>query len=97
MAMQGFAGYPERWYDWSYAPERKGMKLCSACGPVKHSDGEATEFGSWHNQFPRTFLPKGMFEANRVGNIAHKESGDEDFRKFEIIGGGGVGGIEKAD
>ena len=86
--MQGFRGFPERWYDWGYAPERKGLLLCSACGPLLHSDGEPTEFGSWHNQFPRNYLPKGMFVTNQVGNLAHKDTGDEDFMKYEIRGEG---------
>ena len=60
------------------------MLLCSACGPSKCSDGTDSEYGEWHNQFPRTFLPKGMFVTNLVGNLAHKETGDEDFRKYEI-------------
>ena len=60
------------------------MLLCSACGPSTNSDGTDSEYGKWHNRFPRTFLPKGMFVTNRVGNLAHKETGDEDFRKYEI-------------
>lgn len=84
LSMQGFRGFPEQWYDWSYAPHLQGMLLCSACGPAKHSDGSDSEYGVWHNQFPRTFLPKGVFVTNRVGNLAHKDTGDEDFRKYEL-------------
>lgn len=97
LSSQGFVNGIEQYFDWSYAPERKGMKLCSVCGPANYRNGKPTEYGKWHYRFPRAFLPMGMFETNRVGNLAHKETGDEDFMKFEIVGGGGVGGIEKAD
>lgn len=59
LACQGFQGWPERSFDWSYAPERKGMLLCSAWGPVKYRSGEPTKFGKWHDQFERTYLPLG--------------------------------------
>lgn len=84
LSSQGFNGFFEKLYDWSYSPERKGMKLCSACGPVKYSDGEKTEYGIWHRRFARTYLPKGMFFTNRVGNLEHKETGSEDFRIYAL-------------
>lgn len=96
LSAQGFKQM-RRLFDWSYAKGREGLILCSACGPSMYSDGTPTKYGVWHRVFPRVFLPMGMFETNRVGNLAHKETGDEDFMKFEIVGGGGVGGIEKAD
>ncbi|MEG1651983.1 MAG: hypothetical protein RR390_00650 [Hafnia sp.] len=86
LSAQGFAPMA-RLFDWSYSPNLKGMLLCSACGPSNYNDGSATKFGLWHNRFPRTYLPKGMFVTNDVGNLAHKETGDEDFRKYEIEGG----------
>ncbi len=76
----------ERFYDWSYAPERKGLRLCSACGPTCFASGKPTEYGKWHGRFPRTFLPMGMFHTNHVGNLAHNETGNENFREFEIAG-----------
>ena len=84
LSCQGFTGYPEQWFDWSYAPNLKGKSLCSACGPAKHSDGSETEYGKWHNKFKRIFLPKGMFKTNRVGNLEHIETGDENYHKYEI-------------
>lgn len=84
LSSQGFNGFFEKLYDWSYAPELKGMKLCSACGPVKYSDGEATEYGEWHNRFPRVYLPKGMFITNGVGNLEHKETGSDDINKYAL-------------
>ncbi|TCD20943.1 hypothetical protein E0D81_09020 [Lelliottia amnigena] len=84
LSSQGFNGFFEKLYDWSYAPERKGMKLCSACGPVKYSDGDETEYGDWHGKFDRTYLPKGMFFTNRVGNLEHKETGSDDFRMYAL-------------
>ncbi|WP_372833082.1 hypothetical protein [Pontibacterium sp.] len=84
LAVQGFKGWPEKSFDWSYAPERKGKLLCSACGPVKTRSGQATEFGEWHDEFERTFLPLGQFKTNSRGNLEHIESGDTDYRKFAI-------------
>jgi hypothetical protein len=71
-------------FDWSYAPEREGLRLCSACGPTLYDDGSTTRYGQWHGKFDRTFLPLGMFKTNQKGNLAHVETGDEDFFKFDI-------------
>lgn len=49
--------------------------LCSACDP---------DIGVWHDKFPRLFLPKGMFVTNQRGNLAHKETGDEDTAAYAI-------------
>lgn len=48
-------------------------KLCSEC----HT-------GEWHGKFPKMILPKGMFIRNKQGNLAHKETGDTDIKKYEI-------------
>lgn len=75
-------------YDWSYAPDRKGKLLCCACGPSKYDNGEPVTyynkfpFGEWHNQFNREFLPKGKFFTNDVGNLEHKETGEQDYRPY---------------
>jgi len=49
--------------------------LCSACDP---------EIKKWHGEFERTFLPKDMFETNGVGNLAHKDTGETDFKKYAV-------------
>lgn len=77
LSCQGFIGWPENIFDWSYAPELKGMKLCSACGPTHYSDGEESEYGKWHEVFTREYLPMGMFITNRAGNLEHKDNGDD--------------------
>lgn len=82
LSSQGCNGFFEKLFDWSYAPERKGMRLCSACAPVKYRDGTSTEFGEWHRVFHRVYLPKGMFVTNSVGNLAHRDTGDEDYMKY---------------
>lgn len=84
LSSQGFVGIFEDFFDWSYAPERRGMKLCSACGPTHYSDGQLTKYGKWHNVFSREYLPVGMFETNLKGNLSHKENGDDDYRKYII-------------
>ncbi|WP_199203058.1 hypothetical protein [Paraburkholderia madseniana] len=64
--------------------ERKGQHLCSACGPKWYADGTPTEYGTWHDQFERVFLPRGQFKTNREGNLEHIETGRTDFRAFAI-------------
>lgn len=84
LASQGFVGIFERFFDWSYAPERRGLLLCSCCGPLKYKDGKSTEYGKWHNRFPRTMLPVGKFFTNSQGNLEHVDTGDTDVMKYEI-------------
>lgn len=84
LSCQGFK-YIEECFDWAYAPEREGLKICSACGPAQYANGEGpTEYGKWHGEFDRVFLPMGEFHTNRVGNLEHNETGSEDFRLHAI-------------
>ena len=83
LSAQGFR-MMRRIFDWSYASEREGLLLCSACGPSNYNDGSRTGFGSWHGEFRRVFLPLGMFRTNERGDLEHKESGDTDFESYEI-------------
>lgn len=83
LSAQGFA--PMRHlFDWSYNMGLEGMRLCSACGPTTYRDGSPTKYGVWHKVFPRTYLPVGLFVTNQRGNLAHKDTGDEDYRPFII-------------
>jgi hypothetical protein len=82
LSSQGCHGFFEKYFDWSYAPERKGMKLCSACAPTSFNDGDNTGLGKWHGQFPQVFLPKGEFITDARGNLVHCKSGI-DASKFE--------------
>ena len=84
LSSQGIKNILDDCFDWDGIEERRGKTLCSACAPAKYSDGIPSELGKWHNEFPRTFLPMGMFKTNRVGNLEHIETGDEDFRKYAI-------------
>jgi len=85
LAAQGFKiEFIQRCFDWSGIEDKKGKFLCSACGPTQYRDGNATEFGKWHGEFERMFLPMGMFKTNRVGNLEHIETGEEDIRKYII-------------
>lgn len=34
--------------------------------------------------FDKVMLPKGQFKTNSMGNLAHKETGDTDFRKYAL-------------
>jgi hypothetical protein len=85
LACQGCNGYAEQFFDWAGFEDRKGKLLCSACAPTRHSDGSPTEFGKWHGQFTRTYLPLGMFRTNREGSLAHVETGDTNFRTYAIL------------
>jgi len=83
LSSQGHKPPPE-WFDWAGIEALKGKRLCSACGPTKYSDGTPTKDGKWHGEFDRVFLPLGMFKTAKNGNLAHVETGDEDFRKHEV-------------
>lgn len=71
-------------FDWSGMPHLKGKLLCSACGPTHYNDGSQTNYGRWHNRFPRTYLPKGMFHTNRVGNLEHNETGSTNLSLYAL-------------
>lgn len=77
------ADMPEN-FDWSGMEERKGKRLCSACGPTKYVDGDLSGYGQWHGEFERTYLPMGAFHTNKRGNLQHNETGSEDFRAFAL-------------
>lgn len=71
-------------FDWAGIEERRGMLLCSACAPTLHKDKTPTEFGKWHDSFPRRYLPRGMFKTASNGNLEHIETGEQDYRKYVI-------------
>ena len=71
-------------YDWSFSPDLKGKKLCSACGPKRYSNGKENEDHGWHGKFPRKFLPMGMFFTNKDGNLEHKETGSTDYNDYVL-------------
>lgn len=84
LSHQGFTMFPDD-MDWTGIEDRKGKKLCSACGPAKYAGGAPCDKGGgWHGRFERIFLPKGEFKTNRVGNLEHIESGSENYRQFAI-------------
>ena len=91
---QGFVEFSAQGnlYDWSYAPDRKGLLLCRACGPTKYASGKLMgdceswgKYGEWHNRFERRYLPLGSCFTNDDGNLEHKETGlvgNELYRKL---------------
>lgn len=74
LSAQGFK-IMKHLFDWSYAPEREGLRVCSACGPSRYRDGNPTKFGEWHKVFGREFYPMGEFITDDVGNLKHKATG----------------------
>jgi hypothetical protein len=74
LSAQGFK-VMKHLFDWSYAPDRKGLLICSACGPTHYRDGSPTNFGKWHGEFNRDYLPLGEFITNDHGNLEHERSG----------------------
>jgi hypothetical protein len=44
----------------------KGEPLCSECGPKFFDDGKPTEFGKWHNRFPKEHISE-ISEEERKG------------------------------
>ena len=71
-------------FDFTGIEDRKDKLLCSACAPTKFEDGTSTELGGWHGEFQRRFLPLGMFKTNKVGNLEHIETGEENYLNYEI-------------
>ena len=57
------------WFSEYQKGTKKGMKLCSVCGPIKTSDGNVTKYGKWHGRFRRRFFPKGTLYTDQEGNI----------------------------
>lgn len=85
LSFQGCHGsYPENVLDWSGFEDRKGKKLCSACAPIRFSDGTPSGLGKWHGKFERVYLPGGMFRTARNGNLEHIETGDQDFERYAL-------------
>jgi len=75
LSSQAFCIAPHN-YNWAYAPERKGKRLCSACGPVAFVSGDPTpSAGEWHKKFPRYALPINSCYTDDEGNVIHKPSG----------------------
>lgn len=72
-------------FDWSYAPELEGKRLCSACGPRLLEWGKPTiTEGKWHGLFPRVFLPFGLYETNAQGNLVHRETKNPKYTRHAI-------------
>ena len=68
LSWQGFRMFRDD-IDWAYAPEREGLRLCSACGPTHFKSGEPTDCGKWHDQFERVFLPLGSKRTGITGCV----------------------------
>ncbi len=78
-------GTPTKWFDWTGIEDRKGKHLCCVCMPTRYARGGPVEdAGKWHGYFARVFLPMGMFKTNERGNLAHIETGDENFRAYAL-------------
>jgi hypothetical protein len=85
LACQGCNGYAETFFDWTGIEDRKGKKLCSACAPTEYANNEGpTAFGKWHGEFPRRYLPMGMFKTGKNGNLEHKETGEQDIAPYVL-------------
>lgn len=84
LSSQGHAGIFAEFFDWSKIPHLEGKRVCSACGPTHYKDGSPSAYGGgrWHEKFDRVYLPKGMFITNRVGNLEHKETGEENYTQY---------------
>ncbi|WOL24294.1 particle associated protein [Yersinia phage fHe-Yen8-01] len=72
-------------FDWSYAPDRRWLALCSACGPVKYATGKPTDYaGQWHGRFPRVFLTPNRFRTASNGNLEHIVTGEQDYTPYIV-------------
>lgn len=85
LAGQGIPEAIHDCFDWTGIEDRKGKKLCSEHAPTNYANNEGkTEFGKWHGQFKRTFLPMGKFRTASNGNLEHIETGEQDYHKFAL-------------
>ena len=84
LSMQGCDGYAATFFDWSGFEGHKGKKLCSACAPTNYKDGKPSGLGVWHGQFPRRYLPMGMFKTAQNGNLEHKETGEQNIDPYVL-------------
>ena len=84
LSMQGCNGYAATFFDWTGFEDRKGKKLCSACAPTNYKDGRPSKLGVWHGEFPRRYLPMGMFKTAQNGNLEHKETGEQDIAPYVL-------------
>lgn len=50
--------------------------------PTSYRRGE--DGGVWHGYFPRRFLPKGLFHTDEDGNLAHMETLETNYIKYEL-------------
>lgn len=67
--------YVQDMYNWDGIKHLKGKSLCSACTPSKLKDGTPSEYGKWHDEFPRKYFAKGEYITNREGNMEHSITG----------------------
>ncbi len=83
-SLQGIKPIDDGCFDFTGIEERKNKLLCSECAPSKFTDGSNTGLGEWHNEFNKKILPIGKFKTNKVGNLEHVDTGDEDYSKYVI-------------
>lgn len=58
----------------NWPDEYKNKALCSECGPTTYSDGTPTNYGKWHDRFPKRSAD-GMF-VDDLGYLWSKENID---------------------
>lgn len=84
LSIQGCSSYGVKYFDWTGIEDRKGKQLCSACGPTKYVGGTPTKLGKWHGEFPRRYLPMGMFKTAQNGNLEHKITGEQQIDPYVL-------------
>lgn len=66
-------------YHWRKS--KKEPLVCSGCEDKYDFD---RPLRTWHGEFERVYLPKGMFVTNHEGNLANRQTGDTDFTKHRL-------------
>lgn len=84
LSMQGFKITPVRLFEICGIENLFGLMLCSACGPKAFEGKPSGEYGKWHNQFSRLYLPLGGVKTDKRGNLEHIETGSKDYKSFEV-------------
>lgn len=84
LSLQGVGTLMWDIFDWTGIEDREGKLLCSEHIPANFKSGKPSGYGVWHGQFEQRYLPIGKFVTNRAGNLQHKDTVDEDIKKYLI-------------
>lgn len=81
LSSQGYVGIVQNCFNWTEYEQRKGLKLCSHCGPFMYTNGR---YVFRKEELSLIYLPMGQFETDNQGNLFHTESQSTDVMKYRL-------------